>query len=51
MPFLDVLVNEEGIGFSTSHCRKQNVTCLYTNFTSLSPTRYKINLVRIIKLA
>ena len=48
LPFLDVLVNKEGIDFSTSLFRKQTFTGLYTNFASLSPTRYKTNLVRIL---
>ena len=47
LPFLNVLVNKEGIDFSTSLFRKQTFTGLYTNFASLCPTRYKIKLVRI----
>ena len=47
-PFLDILVYKEGIHFSTGLFRKQTFTGLYTDFASLSPTRYKINLVRIL---
>ena len=48
LPFLDVLVNKEGIHFSTGLFWKQTFTGLYTDFASLSPTRYKINLVCIL---
>ena len=48
LPFLTVLVNKEGIDFSTSLLRTQTCTGLYTNFASLSPTRYKPNLVCIL---
>ena len=50
LPFLDVLVYKEGIRFSTGLFRKQTFTGLYTDFASPSPTRYKINLVRILVL-
>ena len=48
LPFLDVLVNKEGIHFFTGLFRKQTFTGLYTDFASLSSIRYKINLVRIL---
>ena len=49
LPFLDILVYKEGIHFSTGGLfRKQTFTGLYTAFASLSPTTYKINLVRIL---
>ena len=48
LPFLDVLVNNDKDVFSTSLYRKKTFTGLYTDFSSLSPTKYKINLVRVL---
>ena len=48
LPFLDVLVTHEQTGFSTSLYRKKTFTGLYTDYASLAPDKYKINLVRIL---
>ena len=48
LSFLDVLVTHEQGGFSTSLYRKKTFTVLYTDYASLAPDRYKINLVRIL---
>ena len=48
LPFLDVLVTCDETGFSTSLYRKKTFTGLYTDFASLSPDKYKVNLVRIL---
>ena len=48
LPFLDVLVTHDGTGFSTSLYRKKTFTGLNTNYVSLAPDKYKINLVRIL---
>ena len=44
LPFLDVLVCQNNDGFSTSLYRKKTFTGLYTDFSSLAPTKYKTNL-------
>ena len=48
LSFLDVLVTHEQGGFSTSLYRKKTFTGLYTDYASLAPDKYKINLVRIL---
>ena len=48
LPFLDVLVNDDNDGFSTSLYRKKTFTGLYTDFSSLAPSKYKFNLVRVL---
>ena len=48
LPFLDVLVTHDDYTFSTSLYRKKTFTGLYTDFSSLAPTKYKINLVRVL---
>ena len=48
LPFLDVLVTHEQTDFSTSLYRKKTITGLYTDYASLAPDKYKINLVRIL---
>ena len=48
LPFLDALVACDETGFSTSLYREKTFTGLYTDFSSLSPDKYKVNLVRIL---
>ena len=48
MPFLDVLVTHDNYTFSTSSYRKKTFTGLHTDFSSLAPTKYKINLIRVL---
>ena len=48
LPFLDVLVAHDNNTFSTSLYRKKTFTGLYTDFSSLGPTKYKINLIRVL---
>ena len=48
LPFLDVLVDNDKDVFSTSLYRKKAFTGLHTDFSSLAPTKYKINLVRVL---
>ena len=48
LPFLDVLVAHDNNTFSTSLYRKKTFTDLYTDFSSLAPTKYKINLIRVL---
>ena len=48
MPFLDVLVTHDNDNFSTSLYRKKTFTGLYTDFSSLAPTKYKINLIWVL---
>ena len=43
-----MLVNNDKDVFSTSLYRKKTFTGLYTDFSSLAPTKYKINLVRVL---
>ena len=40
-----MLVIHDGNGFATNLYRKKTFTGLYTNFESLSPSKYKVNLV------
>ena len=46
LPFLDVLIHKDGSKFTTSLYRKP--TGLYTEFSTLSPTKYKVNLISIL---
>ena len=48
LPFLDVLVMHSDYGFSTNLYRKETFTGLYTNFESLSPIQYKVNLIAVL---
>ena len=48
LAFLDVLVIHDGNGFATNVYRKKTFTGLYTNFESLSPSKYKVNLVTVL---
>ena len=48
LAFLDVLVIHDGNGFATNLYRKKTLTGLYTNFESLSPSKYKVNLVTVL---
>ena len=48
LPFLDVLVTHSDNGFSTNLHRKKTFTGLYTNFESLSPIKYKVNLIVVL---
>ena len=46
LPFLDTLVTFNNNSFSTDLYRKKTFTGLYSDFASLSPHIYKVNLVR-----
>ena len=48
VPFLDVLIQNDGSEFSTSIYRKTTFTGLYTEFSTLGPTKYKVNLISIL---
>ena len=48
LAFLDVLVIHDRNGFATNLYRKKTFTGLYTNFESLSPSKYKVNLVTVL---
>ena len=48
LPFLDVLIFKDNNEFSTSLYRKKTFTGLYTDFSSLSPNKYKVNLVSVL---
>ena len=46
--FLDVSVTHDQNSFSTSLYRKKTFTGLYTDFGTLSPNKYKVNLIRVL---
>ena len=48
LAFLDVLVIRDDNGFATNLYRKKTFTGLYANFESLSPSKYKVNLVTVL---
>ena len=48
LAFLNVLVIHSGNGFATNLYRKKTSTGLYTNFESLPPSKYKVNLVTVL---
>ena len=48
LAFLDVLVTHDGTGFSAGLYRKKTFTGIYTDYASLTPDKYKINLVCIL---
>ena len=48
LPFLDVLIHKDGSRFTTSLYRKPTFTGLYTEFSTPSPTKYKVNLISIL---
>ena len=48
LPFLDILIQKEGSNFSTSLYRKPTFTGLYTDFSTLSPNNYKVNLISML---
>ena len=48
LPFLDVSVTHDQSSFSTSLYRKKTFTGLYTDFGTLSPNKYKVNLIRVL---
>ena len=48
LPFLVVMVIHSDNTFSTNLYRKKTFTGLYTNFDSLSPIQYKINLISVL---
>ena len=48
LPFLDVSVTHDQNSFSTSLYRKKTFTGLYTDFGTLSPNKYKVNLIRVL---
>ena len=48
LPFLDVLVSANENGFITSLFRKKTYTGLLTNFSSFTPFRYKIGLIKTL---
>ena len=48
LPFLDVMVTHSDNTFSTNLYRRKTFTGLYTNFDSLSPIQYKINLISVL---
>ena len=49
-PFLDVLVTWDGAAFITDLFRKKAFTGLYTDFCSLTPSNYKINLITVFHM-
>ena len=48
LPFLDVSVTHDQNSFSTSLYRKKTFTGLYTDFGTLSPNDYKVNLIKVL---
>ena len=48
LPILDVSIFKNNNEFSTSLYRKKTFTGLYTDFPSLSPKKYKTNLVSVL---
>ena len=48
LAFLGVFVTHEGTNFSTSLYRKKSFTGFYTDFASLSPDKYKTNLISVL---
>ena len=47
LPFLDVLITHTDKGFASNLYRKNTFTGLHTNFDSLSPIQYKVNLISV----
>ena len=48
LPFLDVSATHDQNSFSTSLYRKKTFTGIYTDFGTLSPNKYKVNLIRVL---
>ena len=48
LPFLDILIHKDATKFSTSLYRKPTFTGLYTDFSMLSPHKYKVNLISVL---
>ena len=48
LPFLDVSVTHDQNSFFTSLYRKKTFTRLFTDFGTLSPNKYKVNLIRVL---
>ena len=48
LPFLDVRVSKAASGFSTSLFIKKAFTSLFSDFSSLTPKWYKINLINAL---
>ena len=48
LPFLDVSETHDQNSFFTSLYRKKTFTGLYTDFGTLSPNKYKVNLIRVL---
>ena len=48
IPFLDILIKRHNHTFSTSIYRKKTFTGLYTKWDSLTPRKYKVNLIRTL---
>ena len=46
LPFLDVLVKNEGRIFTTSVYRKKTAIGLFTQYNSFTPFSYKISLIK-----
>ena len=45
LPFLDILIYKAGNNLFTSVYRRPTITSLYTDFSTLSPNNYKLNLI------
>ena len=50
LPFLAILVTHVENSFATNLYRKKTFPGLYTHFDSLSPVRYKINLILLLSI-
>ena len=48
LPFLDILIHIAASNFSTTRYRKPTFTGLYISFSTLSPNKYKVNLISIL---
>ena len=48
LPFLGILMHKNANNLSTSLCRKPIFSGLYTEFSTLSPNKYKVNLISIL---
>ena len=48
LPFLGILIHNDGNNFSTNLYRKSTFSRLYTDFSTRSPIKYKDNLINIL---
>ena len=48
LPFLDILIHKDTTKFSTSLYKKSTFMGLYTDFSTLSPHKYKVNLISVL---